>query len=492
MRRSIFGLAAFVLLVALASAAFAEQYDIPAEVTLFKNVNIFDGEREKLLEDYDVLVVGNRIKKIAEEIEVADTYEIDVKTGGLRRAEAGKTHSCDFMSSGAVDVMIYDPVKMERHAVKVNVIDGKGRTLMPGLIDAHWHTMFAVRTISTMMNTDLGYLAIAAAEGSRETLLRGFTTVRDAGGNVFGVKRAIDEGLVDGPRIYPSGPYIGQTSGHGDFRGPNAVPEKPTASYNYLQRTHSFIADGVPEVIKRTREILRMGASQIKAHAGGGVSSAYDPLDVTEYTFEEAKAVCDVARTWNTYVMIHVNTDAAIRQWVEAGAMSVEHGFFIEKDTAKLMARKGVWWSMQPLMNDEDAFVFDNPRSQAKYEQAVKGLDTAVEYTKKYKVKTAFGTDMLFDPALAAKQGKFLAKLKRWYTPFEALKMATRDNAELLKLCGPRDPYPGELGVVREGALADLILVEGNPLENLDLVADPDNNFLVIMKDGKIYKNTVH
>jgi len=190
--------------------------------------------------------------------------------------------------------------------------------------------------------------------------------------------------------------------------------------------------------------------------------------------------------------MIHVNTDAAIKQWINAGVLSVEHGFFIEEETAKLMAKKGVWWSMQPLMNDEDAFVFENPVSQAKYEQVVAGLDNVVALTKKYKVKTAFGTDMLFDPALAAKQGKFLAKLKKWYTPYETLKMATHDNAQLLKLCGPRDPYPGEFGVVKEGALADLILVEGNPLENLDLVADPDKNFVVIMKDGKIYKDTVH
>lgn len=479
------------LLLALMLTLPVAAADPPSEVTLFKNVNIFDGENEKLLQGYDVLVVKNLIKKIDKKIKIADTYVIDVKTGGLHPAVTAKTHTCDFMTNDPI-VMVYDPVKMVKHEVKVKVIDGKGRTLMPGLIDAHWHIMFSVVPISTMMSTDLGYLSIAAAKGSRETLLRGFTSVRDAGGNVFGVKRAIDEGLVDGPRVYPSGPYIGQTSGHGDFRGPNDVPEATGTPLNYIQRTHSFIADGVPDVLKRTREILRMGASQIKAHAGGGVSSMYDPLDVTQYTFEEAKAICDVAKTWNTYVMIHVNTDAAIKQWVNAGALSVEHGFFIEKETAKLMAKKGVWWSMQPLMNDEDAFVFENPASQAKYEQVVAGLDNAVAYTKKYKVKTAFGTDMLFDPALAAKQGKFLAKMTRWYTPYETLKMATHDNAQLLKLCGPRDPYPGEFGVVKEGALADLLLVEGNPLENLDLVADPDKNFLVIMKDGKIYKNTVH
>jgi len=242
----------------------------------------------------------------------------------------------------------------------------------------------------------------------------------------------------------------------------------------------------------RTRENLRRGASQIKAMGGGGVSSLYDPLDVTEYTFEEAKAICDVAKSWNTYVAVHINTKEAIKMWVEAGAKSMEHGFFIDDETAQLMASKGVWWSMQPMeAYGEDAFKFESPISTAKYLDLVSKLDTAIAAAKKYKVKVAFGTDMLFDPALAAKQGKFLAKLKKWYTPYEALKMATYDNAELLKLSGPRDPYPGDLGVVKEGALADLILVDGNPLQNLDLVADAEKNFVIIMKDGKIYKNTV-
>jgi len=420
----------------------------PARLTLISNVNIFDGKNEKLHENMHVLVKGNLIETVSNE---------------------------------PLAVIQTDNVTM---------IDGGGRTLMPGLIDAHWHVMFATMPLSAVMNADLGYQTVFACSEAKNTLLRGFTSVRDAGGNAFSVKRAIEEGLAEGPRMYVSGPYVGQTGGHGDFRGPNDVPETIGAPMDYVHRTHSYIADGVPEVTRRTREILRLGASQIKAHAGGGVASIYDPLDVTQYTFDEAKAICDVAKTWNTYVMIHVNTDAAIRQWIEAGARSVEHGFYIQEETAKLMAENDVWWSMQPLMNDEDAFVFENEASTAKYEELVAQLDNAVAYTKKHKVKTAFGTDMLFDPALAAKQGKFLAKLKKWYTPFEALKMATHDNAQLLKLSGPRDPYPdGPLGVVEEGAYADLIVVDGNPLENLDLVADADKNFVVIMKDGVIYKN---
>lgn len=465
--------------------------NIPSEVTLFKNVTIFDGQNEPLLTGYDVLVVKNRINKIGRDIKISSTYEIDEKTGGLKEAAAGSAH--DLQGSGNKVVLVYEPEKMVKKEVKVKIVDGKGRTLMPGLIDAHWHLMFNFWPISKMMSADFGSHCIAAALAAKDTLLRGFTTVRDPAGNCMPVKKAVDEGSVDGPRVYPCLGAISQTSGHFDFRGPNDVPEDPNALLPYTMKVgHTIIADGVPEVMKRTREVLRMGATQIKAMAGGGVSSLYDPLDVTEYTFEEAKAICDVAKTWNTYVCIHANTDEAIQMWIKAGAMSVEHGFFISEETARLMAEKGVWWSMQAMeVEGEDAFRFESPISTAKYVECVAGLEKVIALTKKYHVKTAWGTDMLFDPPLAAKQGKFLAKMKKWYTPYEVLKMATSGNAELIKMCGPRDPYPGELGVIKEGALADMILVDGNPLKNLDLVADPAKNFVIIMKEGKIYKNTI-
>jgi len=440
----------FPLCLTLAFCATAMAEDAaPKSSVLITNANIFDGQNEKLATGMSVLVEGNKIAKIAKSI----------------TAPSGAT-----------------------------VIDAKGRTLMPGLIDAHWHSMFNFWPVSKVLGSDFGLLSIAAAKAAKETLMRGFTTVRDVGGNCFPISKATDSGLIDGPRVYPSGGYITQTSGHGDFRGPLDVPTNDTTPLDYFQRTgHTLIADGVPEVIKRTREVLRMGSTQIKAMAGGGVTSLYDPLDVTEYTFEEMKAIVDVAKTWNTYVAIHANTDAAIQLWIKAGAMSVEHGFFIEEETAKLMAEKGVWWSMQPMEAEgEDAFKFETPISTAKYEQCVAGLSKVVALAKKYHIKTAFGTDLLFDPKLTVKQGKFLSKLKKWYTPYEALKMATSNNAELLALSGPRHPYQeGPLGVVTEGAYADLILVNGNPLQNVDLVADPDKNFVVIMKDGKIYKNTI-
>jgi len=293
--------------------------------------------------------------------------------------------------------------------------------------------------------------------------------------------------------MYISGPPMSQTSGHFDFRGKNAVPANSTDPLTYWERNGLILtADGVPDVIKRTREILRMGATQIKISCGGGVSSAYDPLDVQQYTYEEMKAIVDVAKTWNTYVAAHVFTDKSIQTALKAGVMSIEHGMLIkEEKTLEMMKEKGAWLSIQPLLDDEDRLHFDNPQSTQKWIETTSGTDRVYKMAKAMGVKMAFGTDALFDPASAAKQGKMLAKLKKWFTPYEALKMATHDNAQLLKMCGPRDPYPGELGVLKEGAYADMILVDGNPLENLDLVADPDKNFVMIMKDGKVYKNLI-
>jgi imidazolonepropionase-like amidohydrolase len=251
-----------------------------------------------------------------------------------------------------------------------------------------------------------------------------------------------------------------------------------------------MIADGVPEVTKRAREIMRAGASQIKVMAGGGVSSFYDPIDVTQYSPEEMKAIVQVAESYNTYVTVHAFTPDSIRQAIEAGVQCIEHGHLLDEAILKLMADKGVWLSMQPILDDEDAIPFpEGSENRKKFVQVTDGTDNVYRLAKKLKLKTAWGTDTLFDPELAKKQGKLVAKMQRWYAPHEILKMVTHDNAQLLKLSGPRDPYPGQLGIVEEGAYADLILVDGNPLENLDLVADAEKNFVVIMKDGVIYKN---
>ncbi len=441
-----------VMLIACNRPTFAQQSnsEFPS-MLLISNVSIFDGQHAQLKADMHLLVKENRIEKIsAEPLTVVQTDN-------------------------------------------VYLIDGGGRTLIPGLIDNHWHFLFASIPQSKLLSSDIAYMNIVAGQQAEATLLRGFTTVRDVGGNVFGLKKAIDEGAIAGPRIYPSGPYISQTSGHGDFRGVNDVPAQLGRELSYFERNGvTLIADGKPEVIRRTREALRMGATQIKVMAGGGVSSFYDPIDTTQYTLEELKAIVEVANSWNTYVTVHAFTDDSIRQAIEAGVKCIEHGHLMSEETIKLLAKRNIWLSMQPILNDEDAIPFaEGSENQRKFLKVTNGTDLVIRMARREKVKIAWGTDTLFDPELCRKQGKQLAKMARWFSAFEVLKLATHDNADLLKLCGPRDPYPGELGVIKEGALADFILVDGNPLQYVSLLADPDKNFAVIVKDGRVYKDSL-
>jgi imidazolonepropionase-like amidohydrolase len=248
----------------------------------------------------------------------------------------------------------------------------------------------------------------------------------------------------------------------------------------------SFIADGRDEVLTATRENLRAGASQIKVMAGGGAASAYDPLDVTQYTLDEMTAAVQAASDWGTYVTVHAYTPKAVQRAIEAGVKSIEHGQLSDEATMKLLAEKGIWLSLQAL---DEAPATANENVKAKKHQVVEGTDNAFNWAKKYKVKLAWGTDYLFNPTNNSNQNADILKLKEWLTPFEVLKLVTHDNAELLTLSGPRNPYPGKLGVIEEGAYADVILVEGNPLKDLAVVKDYANNFKVIVKDGKVYKN---
>jgi imidazolonepropionase-like amidohydrolase len=232
-----------------------------------------------------------------------------------------------------------------------------------------------------------------------------------------------------------------------------------------------------------------MGAAQIKIATGGGVSSVYDPLDVAEYTVEETKAAVDAAEDWNTYVTVHVFTDRAIRKSIEAGVRCIEHGFFASDETLKLMAEKGVWICPQPFF--EGDLEFPDADRAAKFKQATDGTANVYRKAKQFGVKLAFGSDLLFNPP-SENQGAQLARLGTWFTPVEVLRIGTSQNAELLEMSGPRHPYrEGPLGVIAEGAYADLILIDGNPLEDLELLADPDEKFDLIMKDGVIYKNTL-
>jgi len=439
---------AFVLIYALLASLNAQTP--PPAATVFQNVRIFDGKNGQLSGPSHVLVRGNKIERISS-----------------------------------------TPIATDRRADTV-LIDGGGRTLMPGLIDMHWHMMLVRPTPAAAMVADIGYTNLAAGAEATDTLLRGFTTVRDLGGPTFGLKRAIDEGIVAGPRIFPSGAIITITSGHGDFRQLFELPRVlggPPARMEALGA--SMVADSPDEVRVRVREQLMLGATQIKLTAGGGIASPYSPLDVSTFTEPELRAAVEAAENWGTYVAVHAYTPATIQRAIAAGVKCIEHGHLMDESTAKMMAERDIWLSIQ-LFPDEIADVFppgSEERSKAK--EVLAATETAYGLAKKYRLKTAFGTDILFSQALAQRQGALLAMLARWYTPAEALVMATGTNAQLLAMSGKRTPYPGKLGVVEEGALADLLLVDGDPVKNIKLIADPAKNFVVIMKDGKIYKNLI-
>jgi len=414
----------------------------------FMNARLFDGKSDGLLDGLRVIVDGKTIKAV-------------------ESAEAP-----------------LDP--------NLKVIDCGGRVLMPGLIDAHWHAMMASVPITVLLTADVGYITLVAADEANKTLMRGFTSVRDMAGPTFSLKRAIDTGLVPGPRIWPSGAMISQTGGHGDFRFPYEVPAAPNAP---LSRGDAIgggaIADGVDRVLQRAREQLMLGASQLKLAAGGGVSSHYDPIDVSQYTEPEFRAAVDAAENWGTYVAVHAYTPRAIQTAIRGGVKCIEHGQLMDEPTAEFIAKSGTWLSTQPFLNNEFSNPQATPEGERKAQEVYAGTDAAYKFAKAFGLKTAWGTDILFDSRMTANQGAILATLERWYRPNEILKMATSVNGELLAMSGPRNPYPGKLGVIESGALADLILVDGDPLANLKLIADPDKNFRLIMKDGRIVKDAL-
>ncbi len=372
------------------------------------------------------------------------------------------------------------------------IIAGGGRTLIPGLIDMHWHTMLVRPTPAALLTGDVGHLNLAAGAEATDTLLRGFTTVRDMGGPAFGLKRAIDEGTLPGPRIYPSGAIITVTSGHGDFRQPFELPRVQGSPQSRGEQTGAaMIADSPDEVRVRVREQLLLGATQIKLTAGGGVASPNSPLDASTFTEAELRAAVEAAENWGTYVTVHAYTPVSIQRAIAAGVKCIEHGHLMDEPTAELIAERGIWLSTQAFPDElADAFPVGS-QERAKAFEVFAGTDRTFRLARKYQIKTAFGTDILFSAKLAKRQGELLARLVRWYSPAETLAMATGKNAQLLALCGKRNPYPGNLGVVEQGALADLLLVDGDPIADIKLIEDPAKNFVVIMKDGKIYKNTL-
>lgn len=433
---------AFALLLVVAAVAQAR-----ADV-LFRNVRVYDGKSEDLTAPTSVLVRGNLIAAIGPDV-----------------------------VPGAPDTTI---------------VEGEGRTLMPGLIDAHWHTIFIRPTPEQAIFGDFGFINLVAGAEAKATLMRGFTTVRDMGGPSFGLKQAIDSGVVEGPRIWPSGAVITVTSGHGDFRMTSELPRDGSRPLSRMEQIGgSMVADSPDSVRQRVREQLMLGASQIKLTAGGGVASPHSPLDVSTFTPEELKAAVEAATNWGTYVAVHAYTPTVVRRAIDSGVKVIEHAHLIDDATAKYMAEKDVWLSTQPFLAEETSPFPPGSPQYLKKKAVVDGTDILYGLVRKYRIKTAFGTDILFSESQASRQTVLLTTMTRWFPPAEVLRMATSTNGELLALSGLRSPYEGKLGIIEVGALADLLLVDGDPIENIRLIEDPERNFRVIMKDGTIYKNSL-
>ena len=438
-----------ILVIALSvfiSMPILAQETKPVDKVLITNVNIFDGKSEKLTPAMSVLIEGNKIAKIGNDI----------------KAPQG-----------------------------AHVIDANGRTMTPGFIDSHAHVMFQM-SFGEAANSDEYYWAYVATRSAKLYLNSGFTTIRDAAGNSFSLKKAIDRGIVVGPRIYPSGPMISQTSGHSDHR--SDAQRSAMVAYEpstFMKYDMAQIADGRAEVLKTAREALRRGASQVKICVGGGTGSQADPLDVTQYTADEIRAAVEAAADWGTYVMAHVYNTKGIRRAIENGVKCIEHGNLIDEPTMKLMKKKDIWLSPQVIVYTyyPNGYTEDQ---KAKHDQAFAGIDNMFKIAKKIGFKKiAFGSDIITDPTMLNRITEEFVHRTKWFSPAEILRQATSSSAELLTLSGLRSPYPGKLGVIEEGALADILLINGDPLKDISILTKPKENLALIMKDGKIYKNTV-
>ena len=435
----------------------------PKPQILFTNVNVFDGTSDTLAKGMSVLVEGNLIKKIGK---------------GKIKADGAK------------------------------VIDGGGRTLMPGLIDSHAHFNMNGANLAHLEGMRWDEIGASAAAQAQDWLADGFTTVRGMGGTATGLKKTIDSGLLDGPRIYPSGSYISQTSGHGDITlvSQNVDPSRS----NLVNLGITQLADGPDAVRAAVRRNFADGASQIKIMVGGGISSEKGPLFASQYTDAEIRAAVEEAATRDTYVAVHVYQDAHIRRALELGVMSIDHGQFISEDTAVLLKEKGAF--IAPFTAGITKEAFQHPAySVPGTPQYIKGKEfqrdseNFVEIIKKVQPKLVMAVDIVFLTGTAARSARDFEKFAfaRFFGNPQALRSMTSVPGELAALTGRNNPYPGKLGVIEEGALADILVVDGNPLDDITVLganpkyldAEPRERGIetirVIMKDGQIYKNTL-
>jgi imidazolonepropionase-like amidohydrolase len=426
---------------------FAGQFTKSEDRILIKDVNIFDGRSEVLLSNANVLIENNLIKTIS-------TSSID--------------------ADGAL------------------IIEGNGKTLMPGLIDVHTH-IAATQNPTEVVKWSEGKVMIAATTSAKQMLLRGFTTVRDVGVNTIDLARAIDAGIVKGPRILPVGAIISATSGPADYR--NSNDGQPAFGANASRAAilrFGYNVDGVDEVLKAVRENFFHGAIQIKTYVSGGVTSEISPLDATPFTLEELKAMVEAAERFDTYVLAHTHTLRATEDAIAAGVKSLEHVSALNDRLAKKIKKEG-YWVVPSILHCASAQAsapeyFSSGQKRRYLTMGITCLD-ALEKIVKYDLKTGFGTDFPGQESDQARQSaEFEARTKFWPT-IEVLRQATSYGAELIGMANSRLPYQdGPLGVIEEGAYADLLVIDGNPLEDISLLANPEKNMLLIMKDGEIIK----
>jgi imidazolonepropionase-like amidohydrolase len=357
-------------------------------------------------------------------------------------------------------------------------VDLAGRTLMPGLIDAHVHCAITTMNLAAMTSKPATLVAHEAGRILAGMLRRGFTTVRDAGGADWGLAQAVERGLVDGPRLFFSGRVLSQTGGHGDFTPREDAPRLCACQIHSSGFSH--VADGVAAVRKAAREELRRGATQVKIMASGGVASPSDPIWNLQYSAEEMRAIVEEAEGWRTYAMAHAYTPEAIRRALDAGVRTIEHGNLIDRATADQLRARGAY--LVPTLVtyfaiDELGRKLGFPAvSQAKVKDVLERGLASLEIARAAGVAMGFGTDLLGETH--DQQSREFQLRGEVLPAAEVIRSATLVNARILN-------RPGELGVIAAGACADLLVVAGDPLANLSLLAEPEKSLLAIVKAGR-------
>lgn len=419
--------------------------------TVIQNVALFDGENLLKGSDNAVLIEGNVIKEIG--------------NGSL-------AHSAD-----------------------ATVIDGQGQLLSPGFVATHEHLMWSMQgPVTALDEYHWGYLGALGTVMAKRWLEWGFTTVRSAGGPDQGLQRAIDEGMIPGPRIFPSGATLSATGGHGDWRHYNTMhPRFDGKRAPHEVFGHAITVDGVSEMMAAAREQFSHGATQLKLMGSGGVSSIYDPIDMHGFTVEEIEAAVAIADNYGSYCMAHTYHSHTTQRLIQAGVRSVEHGMLCDEETFRMMADLDVYLSTQAfaalvILAEENIPDFMTADQKRKGAAVREGFKTMAELADKYNVKTTWSTDLVLGEALVSQVPQEWAVRSQIWSPIEILRQATGTAAELVQLCGTRNPY-GQMGVIKPGALADLVLIDSAVTDNIALLANPEKSLQLVMKDGEIFKN---